>query len=145
MDKELIAAEFCPMHCCLLHMFGNLRDSGHRCKMDNLFNSANLACAAYHDLTNKILIHGVQKSGHSVPPLVFQDKVTGKRADTFWGNLKAAVLKNDSQSSNLIIDSCYNQKPFYMISHSIPQLSWVECSKQIWSHQLKKLIDFKFL
>ncbi len=43
--------KICPMHCRLLHMFPNLRDSGHQCKMDNLFNSVNLACAEYHRQT----------------------------------------------------------------------------------------------
>ncbi len=71
----------------------------------------------------------------------------GKRADAdaVHGTVKAAVLTNDSSSSNLIVASCYDQKPFYMISHSILQVTWVECSKPIWIHQLKKEIDFKFL
>ncbi len=62
-----------------------------------------------YDMTNKVLIHGViQKSGCDVPSLVFQDELTGKRADASQGTVKAAVLKHDSQSSNLIIVSCYN-------------------------------------
>ncbi len=62
-EKKLLPRGFCPMHCRILHMFANLKDSGHRCKMDNLFTLVNLACAAYN-LDKKVLIHGViQKSG----------------------------------------------------------------------------------
>ncbi len=145
-NKKLIADGFCPMHCRLIHMFWNLRDPGHWCKMDNSFNSVNLASAAYHDLNNKVLIHGdIEKSGQSVPPLVFQEEVMAKRADAACGNVKAPVLKNDIQSSSLIIASCYNQKPFCINLYSIPRLSWVECSKRIRSHELKKIINFNFL
>ncbi len=114
--------------------------------MDNLFNSANLAHAVYHGLNSKVLIHGViQKSIHGGPPIVFQEEVMGKQGSAARGTVKTAVLKNDSWSSNLIIASCYDQKLFYMILHSILKLSLVECSKQIWSHELKKVIDFNFL
>ncbi len=63
------------------------------------------------------------KSGCGVPSLVFQDEVKGKRADAVHGTVKAAVLTNNSSSSNLISASCYDQKPFYLISHSIPQVT----------------------
>ena len=42
-DKDLFAEGFCPMHCQLLHMFAKLLESGHGCKMDNLFHSVKLA------------------------------------------------------------------------------------------------------
>ncbi len=45
-STDLLAEGLCPMHCRLVHMFGNLRESGHGCKMDNLFNSVWLAQAA---------------------------------------------------------------------------------------------------
>ncbi len=128
-DKNLLTQGFCPMHCHLIHMFKNLKDIGHECKMDNLFNSVNLARAAY-SLPQKVKIHGViWKSGRGVPPLVFQDEAKEKQADAVQGMVKAAVLKGDSLSHNLIIASCYDQKPFYMISHSIDQVTWVECKK----------------
>ena len=44
-DKDLLTKGFCPMHCRLLHMFKNLRESGHGNKMDNLFHSVKLALA----------------------------------------------------------------------------------------------------
>ena len=36
-----------PMHARLLHMYTRLRDVGHSCKMDNLFNSVNFARQAF--------------------------------------------------------------------------------------------------
>ena len=41
-DTKWIDKGMCPMHARLLHMFGNLKEAGHRCKMDNLFNSVSL-------------------------------------------------------------------------------------------------------
>jgi hypothetical protein len=62
-DVNLLTQGYCPMHCQLLHMFKNLRESGHRCKMDNLFNPVKLAQAAY-SLPNPVISHGVlRKSG----------------------------------------------------------------------------------
>jgi hypothetical protein len=42
-SPKLLAQGFRPMHCRLLHMFLNLRESYHTCTMDNLFNSVKLA------------------------------------------------------------------------------------------------------
>ncbi len=126
-------------------MFKNLKDIIHECKMDNLFNSINLAWAAY-SLPQKVKIHGViWKSGRGVPPIVFQEDLKGKHVEAAQGTVKAAVLKGDSLLQDLIIASRYNQKPFYMISHSIEQLTWVECKKRVWSHLIKRNIMFKFL
>ncbi len=122
-----------------------IADIGHWCKMDYQFNSVNLACAAY-DLEKKVLIHGnIQKHGSTVPPLVVQEEVNEKQAAAVHGTVKAAVLKNDRCLSNLIIASCYDQKSFYIILHSMLQVSWIKCSKQTWNHQRKKVIDFKCL
>ncbi len=57
----------------------------------------------------------------------------------------ATFLQDDRLSQDLIIASCYNQKPFYMISHIIEQLILVEWMKRIWSSTLKKPIALTFL
>ena len=103
-------------------------------------------CAAY-SLDQKVKIHGViRKSQRGVPPSVFQnDKVTPKQAEQRRGTVKAAVLTGDSKSCDLVVASCFDQKPFYMISHSIPEITWVECIKPIWSRSLMKNVDYKFL
>jgi hypothetical protein len=74
-----------------------------------------------------------------------QEEKTGKAADAARGTVKAAVLKGDSRLSNLVVASCYNRKPFYMISHSCKSVTWTTISKKVWSTALKTNIDFSFL
>lgn len=144
-SASLLAEGLCPMHCRLVHMFGNLCESGHGCKMDNLFNSVRLAQAAY-SLEKPVLIHGVlRKSGRGCPPCVFQDEKTGKAAELAKGTVKAAVLRGDSRSSNLVVASCYDQKPFYMISHSCESVTWTTCERMVYSSSLRATVPFKFL
>jgi hypothetical protein len=47
---------------------------------------------------------------------VFQEEKAGRAANLARGTVKAAVLKGDGQSSDLVVALCYDQKPFYMIS-----------------------------
>jgi hypothetical protein len=144
-NQELLAMGMCPMHCRLLTMFCNLIESGHHCTMDNLFNSVKLARAAYC-LEKKVLIHGVlRKSGRGAPPMVFQEEKTGKAAEAARGTVKAAVLKGDSLSSDLVVASCYDQKPFYMISHNCKSVGWTPITKKLWSSALKMNVDHPFL
>ena len=133
------------MHCRLLHMFGNLRESGHGCKMDNLFHSVKLALAV-HALDQKVKVHGVlRKSGWGCPPCVIQEEKTGKAAKAARNTVNAAVLRGDSQSSDLVVASFYDQKPFYIISHSCENITWIPLTKKVWSSTLKKTADFTFL
>lgn len=41
-NKKLLASGFCLLHCCIFDMFGDLKDSGHQCKMDYLLTWATL-------------------------------------------------------------------------------------------------------
>ena len=144
-DKHWTSMGLSPMHARLLHMFSNFPDTGHRVKLDNLFVSVNLARQAY-SLPQKVLIHGViRKSQRGVPPCVYQEEVQGKKADEVRGTMKAAVLKGDSKSSDLVVTSCYDQKPFYMLSASIQELTWDVIEKKVWSNKLNREIIFKFL
>ena len=52
------------------------------------------------------------KSRRGCPPCIVQDKKTGRAAEAARGTIKAAVLKGESRSSNLVVASCYGQKPF---------------------------------
>ena len=91
--------------------------------MDNVFNSVKLALEAYY-LWARVLIHGViRKSMRSVSTCVLQEELTGNREDAVWGTMKTAVLEGDIKYFQLIITSCYDQKPFYMISHSTPNVT----------------------
>ncbi len=60
----------------VIHLWDGLKDIGHRRKMDNLYNSVNLACYAY-TMKQRVLIHGVIcVSRHGVPLSIKQDKLT---------------------------------------------------------------------
>ncbi len=121
-SPKLLAQGYCPMHCRLLHMFSNLREHYHCCTMDNLFNSVKLARAAY-SLPKPVFVHGIlRKSGRGCPPFVIQEEKIGKHAEAAKGTVKAAVPKGDSMSSDLVVASCYNQKPFYMISSKVEEV-----------------------
>lgn len=134
-----------PMHGRLLHMFDGFVDSGHRVKMDNLFVSVNLAREAF-TLKSRVLIHGViRKSGRGVDPKVIIEPLTGKAEERARGTLKASVLTGDSKSMNLVVTCCYDQKPFYMLSHSTKRVGWVETEKKVYSSLLKRNVPFKFL
>jgi len=74
-----------------------------------------------------------------------QEEKMGRAADAARGTVKAAVLKGDSRLSNLVVASCYDQKPFYMISHSCESVPWMTIMKKVWSTALKTNIDFSFL
>ena len=74
-----------------------------------------------------------------------QEDKTGKAANAARGRVKVAVLKGDSCLSNLVVASCYDQKPFYMILHSCESMTWMTITKKVWSRALKKTVDFSFL
>jgi hypothetical protein len=76
---------------------------------------------------------------------VVQEDKTGRAANAARGTVKAAVLKGDSRSSNLVVASCYDQKPFYMIAHSCKNVTWMPISKRVWSKALKQNVNFSFL
>ena len=79
------------------------------------------------------------------PPCVIQEEKLGKHADAEWGTVKAAVLKGDSMSLDLVVASCYDQKPFYMISSKVEKVSWEPIVKKVWSSALKPNVHFTFL
>ncbi len=76
---------------------------------------------------------------------MIQEDKTGKAAEAARGTVKAAVLKEDSMLSGLVVALCYDQKPFYMISSKCKEVTWVPVTKKIWSSSLKKMTDFTFL
>ena len=144
-DQKCLDMGMCVMHSRLLHIFVNLKTQGHWCNMDNLFNSVKLAREAY-SLWARVLIHGViRKSIRGVPPCVLQEELTGNREDATQGTAEAAILEGESESCQLIITSCYDQKPFYMIFHSTPSVTWIALSKRIYSHKEKETVNFNFL
>ncbi len=141
MPKKQMLKGMCPMHCELLHMLERFPDVGHYCKMDNLFIGVDLAWEAYL-LQTQVLVHGVVlKLNHSFPTWLIQEEKARKAAERVQGTVKAAVLKNDGKSCVLIIASC----SFYILSHSIKEITWIEDEKKAYSPALKKAITFKVL
>ncbi len=74
-----------------------------------------------------------------------QEEKPGMAAERVQGKVKAAVVKNDSKSCNLIVASCYEQTPKKMLSHSIEEITGIEYEMKAYSQSLKKAINFKFL
>ncbi len=74
-----------------------------------------------------------------------QEEKTGYMAERARGTVKSAMLKNDGNSHDLIVASCYDQKTFYMLSHWIEEITWVVCEKKAHSQALIKSATFKFL
>ena len=74
-----------PLHCRLMHMFSLLKDTGHTCTMDNLFNSVKFTCAAYNlEVKGRrmcVKVQGViRASGRGVPKCVKQEAMKTKAA-----------------------------------------------------------------
>ena len=106
------------MHARLMHMFCIFPEFGHEVNMDNLFHSVLFSIAARSICENKVKTQGViQKSQRGVTPLVLQEPLPKKAEEKVWGTIKAAVLRGDSRSHDLIVASCYDQKPFYVITN----------------------------
>jgi hypothetical protein len=76
---------------------------------------------------------------------VFQEEKTGRAANAARGMVKAAVLKGDNQSSGLVVASCYNQKPFYMILSRCKSVTLTPITKKLWSSCLQWKVNFTFL
>ena len=56
-----------------------------------------------------------------------------------------AVLKGDRKLCDLVIVSNYDQKLLYMISHNIPEVTWVKKEKTVYSRELRKDVPNQFL
>jgi hypothetical protein len=76
---------------------------------------------------------------------VFQKEKARRAANVVRGMVKVAVLKGDSQSSDLVVALCYNQKPFYMISSRCESVTWTPIAKKLCSKSLQRKVDFTFL
>ena len=68
--------------------------------------------------------------------MVLQQKAGGKAAEAARGTVKASVLEDAGPSTGTIVASCFDQKAFYMISCYAEEISWVECTKTVYSHLL---------
>ncbi len=109
-------------------MFEQFPDIGHYCKMNKFFNECWLGKEGLL-VPTWVLMHGIKKSICGVPLCVMQEEKTGKAAERAQGMVKASVLKSNDKSFDLIV-AHYDQKPCFMLSHNIKDLSWVKCKKK---------------
>ncbi len=133
------------MHERLLHLFEDFKDFHHSVNMNDLFNSVNFTIAATTCKT-KVRTKGVLfKLNCGAPSSMYQDKLSGKAAEKAQAYVKASVLMGDLWVNGLVVASVFDQKPFYMITNVAKEITWVEKSKKVWSDQLQKNLDMKFL
>ncbi len=72
----------------------------------------------------------------------FQEEVTEKKAEATCGTFTAAVVNRNSCAQGLIISSCFDQKPFYMISNVATKVGWKVVPKKVFSHSDSKTIIY---
>ena len=94
--------------------------------------STQLTLPSYFCPSQKVLIHGaLRKGGHGCPTCVFEESLRGKKAIAAHGTVEIVVFKGDLSFFYLIVGSCYDQKPFYMMIHSIEHITWVPVVKLV--------------
>ena len=155
-DEHWIKKGLSPLHARLMHMFSRLEDDGHEVNMDNLYNSVKFARHAYslqvpqdrgEPRKKRVKTQGVVRPhGRGVTELVKQTVPKNKAAlEAARGTTKVAVLTGDPMSEHLIMASCVDQKPFYMLSMAAEKIDWVTKKKMIYSHTAKKEVEHSFL
>lgn len=55
------------------------------------------------------------------------------------------MFMGDPWVSGVVVTSVFVQKPFYMITNLANKIMWIKVSKRVWSNQLHKSVDMKFL
>ena len=58
---------------------------------------------------------------------------------------KVRVLKGNPNLEHLLVGSCVDQKPFYMLSIAVEKIDWVTQIKMIYSHAAKKEVEHNVL
>jgi hypothetical protein len=119
-------------------LFDQLKDHGHRCRVDNLYMSCRFAKFCYnHD--NKILLEGVARKGRGFHRLLSRRKSRSSIEATTRGTVKAAVLEGDPDCPNLVAVSVYDTKPVHFITMVSECIEWVTKSRKVWNAKLFKL------
>jgi hypothetical protein len=59
--------------------------------------------------------------------------------------VKAAVLRGDSDCSDLVAVSIYDSKPVYFLTMAAEEIKWVECQKKVYCRETGKMESMKFL
>jgi hypothetical protein len=133
-----------PLYARVMWLFDQLKDHGHRCRVDNLYMSCTFAKFCYnHD--NKILLEGVARKGRGIPQVVVQEEVKRSIEATTRGTVKAAVLEGDPNCPNLVAVSVYDTKPVHFITMVSECIEWVTKSRKVWNAAIQSLVSVEFL
>jgi hypothetical protein len=133
-----------PLHGRVMWLFDQLKDHGHRCRVDNLYMSAKFAKFCYNH-ENKILLEGVARKGRGIPQIVVQEEVKHSIEATTRGTVKAAVLEGDPDCPNLVAVSVYDTKPVHFITMVSECIEWVTKSRKVWNAALQAMVSMEFL
>ena len=115
-----------------------------RIYMDNLFNSQKLFSALYQV---KALAHGVMRtSGRGFPSSVKQDEEkNANKADQLKGTTKAAVLKNSTDTPDMLAASVYDNKPVHLMSTVSENVLWIQKQRKVWSSSAGEMKTMSYL
>ena len=135
-----------PLHSRVMGLFDSIKDTHHQCAMDNLYNSAAFCKAAYNH-NNKVLCHGVTRSGMRGIPMHVQQKEVKNRKEQMAvrGTVKAAVLEGDPDCPNLVASSVYDAKPVHYLSMVSDELKWTEMKKNVYNVDSGEVEELRFL
>jgi Transposase IS4 len=131
--KKYLDQDLSPLHSRVMYMFDSLKESYHRCGMDNLYISAKFIASAFkHE--RKVLVAGVcRKGGRGFPQAVLQEEVKARTEQIkVRGTVKAAVLEGDESCPNLVAVSVYDTKPVHFLSMSCESIEWITKERKVF-------------
>jgi hypothetical protein len=144
--KKYTTKGLSPLHARVMALFDTLETKFHRIGLDNLYNSAKFARAAYlHEM--KVCVSGVTRKGmRGLPDCVLQEEAKNKKMQMLVrGTVKAAVLKGDPNCPNLVATSVYDTKPVHFLSMSCDSIKWIMKTREVYCVDTKKLETIRFL
>ena len=134
-----------PLHARVLGLISQLPDKYYTLGMDNLYNSAKLCRLAY-SMDQKVMVHGVTRPTlRGIPQAIKQQEVSKKKdLEKVRHTVKAAVLKGDEVSKDLVSVSLYDTKPVYFLSSACQELKWIKKEKKVFDPKQKKTVQMPF-
>jgi hypothetical protein len=144
--KKYLSQGLSPLQSRGMALFDTLENKFHRVGLDNLYNSAKFARAAFnHD--KKVCVSGVTRKGmRGLPSCVLQDEAKNKKEQMkVRGTVKAAILLGDPACPNLVATSVYDTKPVHFLSMSCDSIKWIVKTRDVYCVDTKKIETIRFL
>lgn len=96
--------------------------------------------------SQKVMCCGVtRKANRGIPKCLIQEPVKSTRyLERVRGTLKVARLVGDPECEGMFALSLYDQKPFYYLTNAAENIKWLELSRNVWSHNLNKMISLPY-